>query len=397
MLLFSILTALILASSAPERVTLAWEPNHPSERVTHYRVHRWTPEHGREWQASVYNFGPWPILPRATVHAPVEGASYTVTATNFIGLESDDSDAYILPAADLLATLQASSSLRTWHDVATVRVRSYDEPHTFFRMSLTPFSPFEPFGEILPPPPALATPYSDAVLALSPAAFYLLDEAAPSGSGSVLDSSGNAAHGNPSASGLTWGITSPITSQTSTAAGFDGSAGDINCGTPAGTTGNSAITVAGWIYVPTGGPNYGGAAARMGTAAGTGNTHGWALQTRSSLRRVFVAARNNNSGTWGTTPDNSIPLDTWVHVAFVYNGSLSGNSARLKIYVGGSQIGSMTYNGTIPASLGTTNQPLRIGGAEAGNFGELSCTGLAVFNAALTQAQIQTMIDASTP
>jgi chitodextrinase len=81
-----------------------------------------------------------------------------------------------------------------------------------------------------------------------------------------------------------------------------------------------------------------------------------------------------------------LPLGTWTHLAATYNGN------RLKLYVNGSQVGSLSAGG----SIGTSNQPLRIGGNNVwGEWFQGKLDDLRIYNRALTATQINN--DKNTP
>jgi hypothetical protein len=65
----------------------------------------------------------------------------------------------------------------------------------------------------------------------------------------------------------------------------------------------------------------------------------------------------------GTVP---IVINTWTHVAMVFNGTQSGNSNRFKFYINGVLDAGTTYTGTIPAALTSITQVLSIALRESG-------------------------------
>ena len=66
---------------------------------------------------------------------------------------------------------------------------------------------------------------------------------------------------------------------------------------------------------------------------------------------------HNNRRTKGKIDDYStvISAGEWAHVFMVYNGSLTGNSERLKVFINAKQI-TLSYVNTIPSSTGTVTQ-----------------------------------------
>jgi len=61
---------------------------------------------------------------------------------------------------------------------------------------------------------------------------------------------------------------------------------------------------------------------------------------------------------WGT--GDVIVTDTWNHYAMVFDGDLSGDSNRLKVYFNGVQQ-TLTFTGGVPATVPTIATPLSIG------------------------------------
>lgn len=65
----------------------------------------------------------------------------------------------------------------------------------------------------------------------------------------------------------------------------------------------------------------------------------------------FYVEVGNGSNSYGYWPSyaSTISSGTWFHVAAVYDGTQTGNSNRLKLYINGSPV-TMSYSGTIPSS-----------------------------------------------
>jgi hypothetical protein len=62
--------------------------------------------------------------------------------------------------------------------------------------------------------------------------------------------------------------------------------------------------------------------------------------------RVYVTMSGANWGSFATNDTN------WHHVVAVFDGSLTGNSSRLKVWFDGSAV-TLSFTGTIPASIGS--------------------------------------------
>lgn len=77
----------------------------------------------------------------------------------------------------------------------------------------------------------------------------------------------------------------------------------------------------------------------------------------------------NPGNTYGYAT-NVLPLNTWTHVAMVFDGTAASNAARLKLYINGVQK-TLTFSGTIPAYTENNNTPLMIGKGVAGRFDDI--------------------------
>jgi len=104
--------------------------------------------------------------------------------------------------------------------------------------------------------------------------------------------------------------------------------------------------------------------------------------------RVHIATSASDQGTYGAW--NGILANlVWQHFVVVFDGSLSGNANRLKVFLNGVLLTADAYVGTIPATLYPSVAPIRFG-AGAGGIGALDgkLHNAAVFNAALSAAQV---------
>ncbi len=76
----------------------------------------------------------------------------------------------------------------------------------------------------------------------------------------------------------------------------------------------------------------------------------------------------------------------WEHWTFVFDGTQTGNSNRLKFYKNGSQIAITTFGGTIPSTIPNTSATLCISGVES-NSGN-GCTNNRFFNGKIDEVRI---------
>ena len=111
----------------------------------------------------------------------------------------------------------------------------------------------------------------------------------------------------------------------------------------------------------------------------------------NSKLRVSVS---NGAQNYALTESGVIAAGVWIHIAMVFDGTLSGNAERLKVYVNGVQK-NLTFSGTIPASTHPALDPVYLDivhiGAESiqtnnfnGDYDEIS-----FWNTALTPSQIR--------
>jgi hypothetical protein len=129
--------------------------------------------------------------------------------------------------------------------------------------------------------------------------------------------------------------------------------------------GATKLTISVWVYPQNGGNNFGYWIDAMGAASGEGNTHGWAvLRDGADETTLFLAFRNASSTESATAPNGTLTADTWKHVYIVYDGTQAAANDRVKLWVNGSTV-SLTYFGTQPSSLGTTDQAVRLGSGES--------------------------------
>ena len=104
----------------------------------------------------------------------------------------------------------------------------------------------------------------------------------------------------------------------------------------------------------------------------------------------------NGSNDYATLSNSST---SWQHVSMIYNGSLTGNSERLKCYING-VVQTLSYSGTIPSAAGTaTTLYLGYTSPDAGPNSNLYSTGnLGVFqsyNRALSATEIRQNFNAT--
>lgn len=124
--------------------------------------------------------------------------------------------------------------------------------------------------------------------------------------------------------------------------------------------------------------------------SGADTQQAWRIGS-SSTATTFMAripATTTDVTTMGTVA-NAYNDGTWLHAVVVFDGTLSGNSNRLKIYFDGKQQ-TVSYSGTIPAALNSTTSNARIGSSsDAGAFYNGEVDDLRIYNYPLSLDQIR--------
>lgn len=104
------------------------------------------------------------------------------------------------------------------------------------------------------------------------------------------------------------------------------------------------------------------------------------LETGDAQGALYCIIRNPLN-TYGFA-NNVLPLNTWTHVAMVFDGTRPSNAQRLRLYINGVQR-TLTFSGTIPSRTEPNNTPLKIGPGVAARIDEAR-----VWSAALTPATV---------
>ena len=193
----------------------------------------------------------------------------------------------------------------------------------------------------------------------------------------VTDASSNGNHGT--ISGAQWSNSG----QYGKALVFDGVNDWVTVSDSPSLDLTTGMTLEAWVYP---------------TALSGGSTNGWRTvilkQQSTQLAYALYANSNTNrpnsyvytSSDQGVFGNTQLPLNAWRHLAVTYDG------AALKLYVSGTLVG----NRSLPGSIKTSGQPLRIGGNSIwGEYFKGRIDELRIYNRALTAAQIQA--DMSTP
>lgn len=197
----------------------------------------------------------------------------------------------------------------------------------------------------------------------------------------IKDISGNGNHGDALGSLAT---TSVIPGTLGQALSFNGSSDYVDIGTLADTATTSAFTVSAWIY-------------QSSLVSGSIVTRSkdtnpfWLVDSNDTYGgsddiRTFIESGSGDN--FGYTTDNVHSSGSWEHWVSVFDGTLSGNANRLKLYKNGTQQ-SLTFIGTIPAatvSSGTVHANI------GGYYNSASWNGkiddVRIYNRALSSSEV---------
>lgn len=145
-----------------------------------------------------------------------------------------------------------------------------------------------------------------------------------------------------------------FTSAQNNALDFDGTNDYVTIGDVAALDGASQLTFEAWIK-----PQTAATGERIFSKETTTSTDGTGMALfGASGDQLFLSTRNGVNATGNT--GSVLTIGSWNHVAYVFNGSGTGNSERLRCYVNGIEQ-SLTYNGTVPSTLTSNAQSLTLG------------------------------------
>jgi hypothetical protein len=100
----------------------------------------------------------------------------------------------------------------------------------------------------------------------------------------------------------------------------------------------------------------------------------------------FYFEIGNGSNSYGYTPSLAIDENSWHHIAMVYDGTMTGNSERMKLFIDGQQK-LLNFNGTIPSQTPANNSPFTIGSPDMDPGFEFTETRL--WSRSLSQNEIE--------
>ena len=117
------------------------------------------------------------------------------------------------------------------------------------------------------------------------------------------------------------------------------------------------------------------------------NDRGYIVNIGGSTQKVEFAIASSSASSWDgvVTQETVATNDEWHHIVAVYDGS------TMKTYFNGVQNG--TFTGATPSSIRAVSSELYFGGYRADNFLSGSLDDIRIYNNALTECQVQSLLD----
>lgn len=130
--------------------------------------------------------------------------------------------------------------------------------------------------------------------------------------------------------------------------------------------GLSKLSVSVWLK-PSSTQDLGGIVCQMGgNITGSGSRSGFGLyHAGTNAQDLNARARNDTTSPSAASSGNSMALNSWHHILWVYDGTQATNANRSKVYLDGVAL-SLTHTGTHSTTLGTNDRALKLGQADDG-------------------------------
>jgi len=202
------------------------------------------------------------------------------------------------------------------------------------------------------------------------------------GSGTTaVDTSGNGITGTLSAATWTSG------GKYGNALSFNGTTSYVSLGNPTQLKGTGSMTWAAWVKATATPPDDGNIISKQNGSSG------WQLKTSPDTGpQTFALSISGSSGVVQRYSNTVRSLNTWYHVAGVYNAA----TLSLDIYVNG-VLDNGVLRGTIPSAQTIPNQTVYIGRRSNGFYFAGIIDEAQIYNRALSAAEIQTIMNTPLP
>ena len=161
----------------------------------------------------------------------------------------------------------------------------------------------------------------------------------------------------------------------------------IDCGVVSAVENVSSFSMSVWVY-PTNG-------ALKSIIGNWGNPY-VGVEISTSSGAIYFTVDSDTAGSGYGATSTGLSNNNWAHLVLVFDGSVSGDSGRLKGYINGVEQ-TLSYTGTIPATTAAPNRAFRIGDQHAGNGLIGNISNAAIWNTPLSASQVSTLFNFGTP
>lgn len=142
-----------------------------------------------------------------------------------------------------------------------------------------------------------------------------------------------------------------------------------------------------WVYLLSGGDASYCLASRM--IFNTDNCWEWESVGGEMRLRVANAATDFSQE---AQKSSLLSTGSWCHIGVTYDGSGSANADRVKFYKDGAAVSSLSFAGTIPATMRTSSSPLHVGRWNGlGRYANMRAQQFAMWNRTLESTEFGTL------
>ena len=146
---------------------------------------------------------------------------------------------------------------------------------------------------------------------------------------------------------------------------FNGSGDHLDCGDVSVINGASALTISGWIN-----PDMASGNDIIYSKNGVADDNRILLYIDVDNEDLYIKYENGGTNQYGkyTSFTTASYQNKWTHFAVVFNGSGSGNSGKLKLYINGADL-ALSFTGTIATTItDASGHPFYIAKSDADYF-----------------------------
>jgi len=176
---------------------------------------------------------------------------------------------------------------------------------------------------------------------------------------------------------------------------FDGGSDFINVGSSSYLNSLNKISVSSWVNST----DYSSSTEQNILTDWNFNTANGHFRFDLTTSGYLRASIKVSSTTYGARVANSFGFTdgNWYHVAFVFDGTLTGNENRLKLFINGAQQTTTQFSNNIPSELQNSTSEINIGrfGPTSPRLFNGNIDETAIFNVALTGAEVLSIYNAT--